>query len=421
MKNWLSAFITATLSMVLFSSTSFASGFRLPEQGAAAMGMSSAFVGQADDPSAVWYNPAGITQLDGTRIAGGGVVIFPSFSHENIDGTTDVSDRGLHYPIYLYATHKMNDKVFLGLGINNPFGLSTDWSPTSETRYVATFSNIVTTEVNPNIAYKINNDLSVAAGITFIHLRATLEKLLDPGIFGPLGNSDFRLAGDGDGWGANVAAHYKATEKLNVGFSYRSRVKVDINDGSANVATAVPGSFSNSAKTDITLPDIMVLGASYKASDNLTLNADMDYTWWSTFDRLVVTSNTISSLTGGATDTSTTEYQWKDVWALRVGGQYKLSDQWKLRAGYHYDQNPVKEQYLDSRLPDSDRQALSIGAGYTINKVTVDAAYQHIWFKKRTVNDSKQDDIPLTANPSALNGTYKVTVDSVALMVSYKF
>jgi long-chain fatty acid transport protein len=417
MKTWLSAFITATLSMVLFSSISFAAGFRLPEQGAAAMGMSSAFVGQADDPSAVWYNPAGITQLDGTRIAGGFVAVYPYFSHENLDGTTDASKRDIHLPINFYVTNKVNDKISLGLGINNPFGLATDWSPTSETRYVATFTNIVVTEVNPNIAYKINNDLSVAAGITFIHLRATLEKLLDPAVFGPLGNADFRLAGDGDGWGANVAAYYKATEKLNVGLSYRSRVKVDINDGSANIATAIPG-FSNSAKTDITLPDIAVLGASYKASDNLTLNADLDYTWWSTFDRLVVTSNTILALTG-TTNTLTTEYQWKDVWALRIGGQYKLSDQWKLRAGYHYDQNPVQDHFLDTRLPDSDRQAVSIGAGYTVNKVTVDAAYQHIWFKKRTVSDSIQDD--LTATPNSLNGTYKATVDSFALMVSYKF
>ncbi len=416
MKTWLSAFITATLGIVLFSSISLASGFRLPEQGAAAMGMSSAFVGQADDPSAVWYNPAGITQLDGTRIAGGFVAVYPSFSHENTDGTTDVSDRGLHYPIYLYATHKMNDRISLGLGINNPFGLSTDWLPTSETRYVATFSHIITTEVNPNVAYKINNDLSVAAGITFVNLRATLEKLLDPVIFGPLGNANFRLAGDGDGWGANAAAYYKATEKLNVGLSYRSRMKVDI-DGTAGVS----GVLSSSATTDITLPDIMVLGASYKASDNLTLNADLDYTWWSTFDRLVVTSNTIVVLTGGLTNTSTTEYQWKDAGALRIGGQYKLSDQWKLRAGYHYDQNPVKTQYLDSRLPDSDRQALSIGAGYTVNNVTLDAAYQHIWFKNRTVSDSQQDNFPSTSNPSALNGTYKATVDSVALMVSYKF
>lgn len=388
--------------MILLSSAGFAAGFRLPEQGASAMGMSSAFVGQADDPSAVWFNPAGITQLDGTRISGGGVLVFPVFTHENTNGTTDVSERDIHIPVYLYATHKMDDKISLGLGINGPFGLATDWDPnSSSTPYVATFSKIVTTEVNPNIAYKINNDLSVAAGIAFVHLRATLEKLLLPGV-------NFRLAGDGDGWGVNAAVHYKAAEKLNVGLSYRSRVKVDI-DGTAD---ALAIGQSGSASTTITLPDLLQLGVSYKATEKLMLNADLDYTLWSTYDRIVVTSN-------NALFNDTEEHQWKDVWALRIGGQYKLSDQWKLRAGYLYDNNPVPEDHFETRVPDADRQALSIGAGYTVNKVTIDASYMYIWFKNRTIGNSLMDDATLT--PTALNGTYKSSINAVALMVSYKF
>lgn len=410
------AIILATVlaSTLLLSSAGFAAGFRLPEQGAAAMGMSSAFVGQADDPSAVWFNPAGITQLDGTRIAAGGVAVYPVFTHENTNGTTDVSERDIHIPVYLYATHKMDDKISLGLGINGPFGLATDWAATSATSTVATFSKIVTTEVNPNIAYKINNDLSVAFGIAFVHLRATLEKLLPPA----LGSPNFRLAGDGDGWGANAAIHYKASDKLNAGLSYRSRVKVDI-DGSADINAF---GFSNSARTDITLPDLMQLGVSYKASDNLTLNADLDYTWWSTYDRIVVQSNTVSALNAlignPPSDTSTDEKQWKDVWALRIGGQYKLSDQLKLRAGYLYDNNPVTEERFDTVVPDSDRQALSIGAGYTVNKVTIDASYMYIWFKDRNIQNSlASGSTPVTA----LDGTYKSSINAVALMVSYKF
>ena len=397
MKNWLSAFITAALGMVLFSSISFASGFRLPQQGAAAMGMASAFVAQADDPSAVWYNPAGITQLDGTRIAGGGVAIYPYFSHKT-GSTTEVSERDIHLPIYFYATHKMNDKMSLGLGINSPFGLSTEWATTSSTSTVATFSKIVTTEINPNIAYKVNNDLSVAFGIAFVHLRATLEKLLPPAF----GSPNFRLSGDGDGWGANAAAYYKATEKLNIGLNYRSRVKIDI-DGTAD---ALAIGQSGSASTTMTLPDIMVLGVSYKASDKLTLNTDLDYTWWSTYDRLVVTSN-------NAFFSSTEEHQWKDVWTLRIGGQYKLSDQWKLRAGYLYDKNPVKDDHFETRVPDSDQHAVSVGAGYSINNITIDASYMYIMFKNRTISNS-----PVS---SSLDGTYKSTIDAFALMVSYKF
>ncbi len=412
MKKTLSIFLAATLSVVLFSSISFASGFRLPEQGAAAMGMSSAFVGQADDPSAVWYNPAAITQLDGTRIAAGLVAVYPYFSHENSTvnpGTTDVSERDIHFPVFLYATHKMNDKISFGFGINNPFGLTTDWDPNnSSTRYVATFSKIVTTEVNPNIAYKVNDDLSVAVGVAFVHLRATLENIFPTG-------QNLRLSGDGDGWGGNAAVHYKATNQLNFGLSYRSRVKIDV-DGTADYAAGI---VSNAASTVITLPDLLQFGASYKASDKLTLNADLDYTWWSTYDRIVIQSATLP-LIGLPSDTLTQEKQWKDVWALRIGGQYKLSDQWKLRAGYFYDKNPVKEQYFETRVPDADRQALSIGAGYTVNNVTIDACYMYIWFKDRTIGNSSADDATIL-NVNALNGTYKSVVDAAALMVSYKF
>jgi long-chain fatty acid transport protein len=158
----------------------------------------------------------------------------------------------------------------------------------------------------------------------------------------------------------------------------------------------------------------MQLGVSYKASDNLTLNADLDYTWWSTYDRIVVQSNTVAALNAflgnPPSDTSIDEKQWKDAWTIKIGGQYKLSDQWKLRAGYYYDKNPVPNDHFETRVPDSDRQAVSIGAGYTVNKVTIDAAYQYIWFKDRTISGS-----------GTLDGTYKSVVDAFALMVSYKF
>ncbi|MDD1748532.1 MAG: outer membrane protein transport protein, partial [Methanothrix sp.] len=227
MKRTLTVF-TATVAgivVTMCSSLGFAAGFRLPEQDSAAMGMASAFAGQADNPSAVWYNPAGITQLDGTMISAGVIVIYPKLTHENTNGTTDVSKRDLHLPVQLYATHKLNDKVGVGFGINNPFGLATDWSDTSSTRYVATYSSIVTTEFNPTIAYKFNNDLSAAFGIAYLHLRATLEKTT---FLGALGDYNFRLSGDGDGWGVNAALKYNFSETLHAGLSYRSRIKVDI-------------------------------------------------------------------------------------------------------------------------------------------------------------------------------------------------
>lgn len=416
MNKILLVFVTAMLGMAVCSSASFAAGFRLPDQDSAALGMAGAFAGQADNPSAAWYNPAGMIQLDGTRVSGGVIGIYPVLTHENTNGTTDVSSRDIHLPVHLYATHRLDDRFAFGVSINNPFGLSTDWNPeTSATRYVATFSKIVTTEVNPNFAYKLNDDLSVAFGIAYVQLRATLEKTVNVILPGPvlLGDHNFRLSGDGDGWGLNAAALYKAAQNVQVGLSYRSRIKIDV-DGTADL-TGGPGAASALGKTSLTLPDLVQVGVSYKASDKLTVNADLDYTLWSTFDRLVVTSNNPSF---NATD----EKQWRDVWCLRIGGQYKLSDQWKLRAGYVYDQSPVGEAHFDTRNPDEDRQGITIGTGYATGNMTVDLAYMYLRFNNRTINNSLADDDlnPFTPDNS-LNGTYKSQAQIAGITIGYAF
>lgn len=415
------AVTAAVVTLLMASSEGRAAGFRLPDQDAAALGMAGAFAGQADDAAAVWYNPAGMTGLDGTRMSGGVIGIYPTLTHENDTvnpGTTDVAQRKIHLPVHLYVTHRLNDRIAFGVGINNPFGLSTDWDPdASSTRYVATFSKIVTTEINPNVAYKLKDDLSVAFGIAYVQLRATLEKTINLGGPSPAFDRNFRLSGEGDGWGFNAAAMYRIAQNVSAGLSYRSRIKIDV-DGTADL-TGGPGAASASGKTSITLPDLVQLGVSYKASDKLTVNADLDYTLWSTFDRIVVTSD---NPLFNATD----EKQWHDVWCLRIGGQYQLSDQWKLRAGYVYDKTPVGEAYFDTRTPDADRQGITIGTGYAAGNMTIDLAYMYLRFNKRTINDSAADnaetpvDNPFTPTNS-LNGAYKSQAQIAGITVGYKF
>jgi long-chain fatty acid transport protein len=377
------------------------------------MAMGGAFVGQADNPSAVWYNPAGISDLDGTRISAGIIAIYPVLSHENTSGTTDVSERDFFLLPQVFATNKVNDRVSLGLGITSPFGLSTDWSETSATSTVATFSRVKTIDINPNVAYRLSDSLSVAIGIDYIKLQATLEKMLAPNVI-------FRLDGDGSGWGANAGIKYKVNEQLNLGLSYRSRAKIEVDDATADVSAL---GLSNPVQTDITLPDIIQFGASYKTSDKLTLNADLEYTWWSTYDRLVIQSNTIHQLgvifgNPSASDTSTEEKNWKNTWIIRLGGQYQPSDQWKLRAGYVYDQSPVPSDRFETRVPDSDRQGVSIGTGYTSGNITVDASYLYLRFNNRSINNSLAGgSTPVTS----LNGSYKSQAHLAGLTVAYKF
>lgn len=373
------------------------------------MAMGGAFVGQADNPSAAWYNPAGITDLDGTRISAGIIAIYPVLAHENTNGTTDVSERSVFLPPQLFATDKVNDRFSLGLGITSPFGLSTDWPATSATSGVATLSRVKTMDINPNVAYRLNDSLSLAIGLDYMKLQATMEKMLGPSML-------FRLEGDGSGIGANAGIKYKANEQLNMGLSYRSAINVKV-DGNANVV-GLPFTFTNPAQTEITLPALFQAGVSFKASDKLTINTDLEYTWWSTYDRLVVQSNSILVLSGGLTNTSSDEKDWKNTWTIRIGGQYKLSDQWKLRAGYVYDQSPVPSGRFETSLPDSDRQGISIGTGYTSGNITVDVSYLYLRFKNTTINNSLAGG---SAPVASLDGEYKSVAHLAGFTIGYKF
>lgn len=407
MKRIFAVFTSLSIFLSLMVSQVFAAGFALPEQGMAAMGMSSAFVGQADDPSAVWYNPAGITQLDGFSVRSGAVLIYPAFAHENTDGTTDVASRASHMPAIFYTTYKVNDRVALGFGVNNPFGLATDWHHNSETSQVALLSQVISTEFNPNVAFKITKDLSLAVGVTYVYLAAKLTSMVNVNPAPPPAVLRYsELSGSGDGWGGNIAAHYKISDSLSTGISYRSRVKVEIK------GNATLGTIASQASTAITLPDLLAWGISYKPTEKLTLNADLGYTWWSTYDTLVVAAdNPIFN--------KSYDKQWNDVWNIRFGGEYRVTDNWKIRAGLQYDKNPVPDHYFETRVPDTDRAGVSIGAGYTYKNLTVDFAYLYLKFLTRNIGDSGQDDG--TTNPHSLNGTYKADAHVAGLSLAYKF
>ena len=423
----------AVLLVLLFTaSTSSAGGFRLPEQGAKAMGMGFAFTAQADDPSAIYFNPAGLTQLKGNNVMVG--VTYVRLNGGEFTGTTPVDNvfasksetqksLDLFIPNAYYTKTTSDGYISYGIGIFAPFGLGQEYNNnhTSIFRNQVTKIDLQTVVVNPTIAFKINEYLSVGVGIDYMYGKATLEQTpWNPALIpaGQNGNVfDLELKGTGDAWGYNFGLLLKPTENLKIGANYRSPFTLDIKDGDVTISNVNAGApafaAANGTKgsTTISMPATLALGVSYTMG-KLTLNADADWTFWSSYSSLPI------DFTSPALRDSNAAKNWKDVCAVRLGVEYRVTAPLALRAGFVYDPSPAPASTMGPELPDADKLDYMVGVGYKIGAWTIDVAGMYIDKKDRTVSNIRVEG----TNPVGQNGTWSGGSAWLASMdVGYKF
>jgi long-chain fatty acid transport protein len=387
-----------------------AAGFRLADQDAKATGMANAFTSVADNASAVWYNPAAITDLEGNNVSLGTILVMPTMEHKNEVGatTTDEIKKKTHIPPHFYTTLKKSDKLSFGIGVNAPFGLSTEWDAAAgtgaNTRFTATKSEVKAINYNLNAAVKLSQKLSLAVGADYVTVDATLNRKH------PLDTSEITLEGDGHGMGYNMAIMYKHNDKLKIGASYRSRVKTHLEGD-----MAAAGVYTGPVETDLTLPDMLQIGVSHQCMPKWLFAVEADYTNWTTYRNII-----IKTPAGGLISTDVKD--WKSTWAFRLGTEYKHSDTLKFRAGTFYDMNPVREKHFETRVPDTDRVAFSVGAGWNKGNVTVDVAYMYLMFLERKINGSfGGDNTSSSATDQKMNGKYNSKAHLPGITVGYKF
>jgi long-chain fatty acid transport protein len=275
--------------------------------------------------------------------------------------------------------------------------------------------------VNPTIAFKINEVLSVGVGIDYMYGKAKLEKTpVGPGALGNLYNSE--LDGDGDAWGYTFGVLLKPTENFRIGANYRSPFNLKIKDADVNVSNinpaygtgalgATPSNTKGSAT--IAMPATFTLGAAYTMG-KVTVEADADWTFWHSFSSLPIHIDQPALPTFLSTDAPK---NWEDVCALRLGVQYQVTVPLSLRAGFVYDPTPVPGSTLGPELPDADKLDYSIGVGYKIGAWTIDVAGMYIDKKDRTVSNIRFEG----ANPVGQNGTWTGDSWLASLDVGYRF
>jgi long-chain fatty acid transport protein len=410
----------AAAMLAVFGSTlcAQAAGFAIYEASTKGNAMGGAVVGRATDASTVYHNPANMTRLPGVNTLVGVTIIAPDGEVTYQDSGTSYSlHNGYFTPPHAYATYQVDERWWLGVGIYSPFGLGTDYKLRWRGEYDNAGTRITTVSLNPNVAFQVTDDLSLALGLQVMYLDLSMRKNLaalnamPPQI---LSLGKMNLTGDSVGYGWDAALAYDITDTLSFGLVYRSRVKQEVRgdatlDGSGKLAPALGLPAKSDAAGDLTLPESVTAGLNYQATEQLNLGVAATFTGWSSYERLVMRFK--DGLGPLGTATATTK-DWENVWRYGVGADYALGGPWSVQAGYIYDQCPIKTSNADFLLPAGNRNLFSMGLCYDQNDWTLQAGYTYLLVK------TTHYDAPTTGAPVKFeNGDAHM----VALSVGKKF
>ncbi len=428
------------VAVILFSvQTAFAAGFALIEQSVSGLG--NAFAGgaaAAEDASTVYFNPAGMTRLQGQQLLFAGHYISAKAEFKN-EGSTHVSGAPLTggnsgnapdpnvAPNFYYVANLDNGLAF-GMGVNAPFGFTTDYDRTWVGRYHALKSSVISANINPSVAYRFNSYFSLGGGFNIQYLDAELSNAVDFGtIFSAYGltpqqvDGQAELSGDNWAYGFNLGALIELSENTRFGVAYRSSIqhdidgKIDYNVPAALTSTlAALNMFSDGgASASIDLPDTFSISLYHRFAEKWAVMADVTWTKWSLFDELKATFD------DNTPDSVTTE-NWEDTWRYALGLTYYANENWTFRTGVAFDETPVPDaQHRTPRIPCEDRIWAAFGMGYKISdRFGIDIGYAHLFLDDPEINKSATGEDQLRG---ALQGTFDASVDILSVQLNIAF
>jgi len=396
------------LGLLAGGTPAWSAGFALVQQGTAAMGQGNAFVAEANDPSAIFYNPAGLTQLTRTQIYQGTFFNYPDREFQGQGGSSQTNHRLFHTPT-VYIAGPVHQRVTLGLGLFTPFGLGTMWPPNWPGRFITTFSKLRTFNVNPTVAVKVRDNLSLAAGVNMLWSAVDLKRMIFPL------NRESYVSGNGMGVGYNLGALYEPIPGVKLGVHYRSEINVK-HRGTLSIHPPIIPDITGSA--NLTFPPSVTFGTAYSRIKPFTFLFDVTWTGWSTFDQLRID---LGRPLFGARSLVTPK-DWRDAWAFRFGANYEIKPGIKVRAGYIYDMTPVPDHTFDPQLPDANRHVFTIGKEFKYKRFTFSAAYNYILFENRTKNNTiTSNGAPVAPPALQANGRYSSDVHSLGVSMAFQF
>lgn len=439
----LKTLVSSAVAGILASSVANAGGFSLYTEGAGytSGNFAAGVAAEAADASTGWYNPAGLALIHDQQAVFAGVGVFPTAelsgtstfrsgavvpytqTFANISGGENAFVPSFHYALPL------GQNATFGLSMVSPFGLSTDWGPDSPVRYQGTFTELITTNISPELGAKVTDNFAVGAGLDLQYARVKFNRMIGaPTVFRALPEAGFNAAyGDsltynkGDSWGVGFHAGVMGMFNDNhtrLGLNYQSEMRhhfrgfsrlTGILAGTTNVfdpASYALGEFRSDDLTSspIDLPDLITISAYHDLNEKLALLGSLVYTGWSSFKNIEldnVTAPSINPLNGEITIVKTrsiSSQNYSDTLRVALGANYRINEKLMLRVGGGYDPTPTNDVDRDVRLPDTDRWALSVGAHYQARaNIGLDIGYTHLFTAEDPVVN-RTDDFTATSS-----------------------
>jgi long-chain fatty acid transport protein len=417
-----SVWIPLAVVCVLAVGPVLGSGFSIYEQSAKASGRAGAWVARADDAAANWYNPAGLVRLDDGFQVQFGINVIPigkdsdftvtdpsyMFFVPEQPPTTYSGVENLATPINLYFSQKVNDRIAWGVGVTTPFGLITEWED-MPVILSAKRSELVTFVVNPNVAFAIGEQWSVAIGIDYLSAEVKEFSRITTDLGAP---DEVNLTGTGSDWGWNAALRW-ANDRWAVGLTYRAEMSPEIE---GDLQFENNSAFNTNGTAVLDLPAQAAVGVAWLISDDFDLELDIAYAGWSSFEELNIVA-------GVPAFSKRLEENWSNTYSYRLGGNYAIAKAHNLRYGVVYDEAPVPSDTMRPSIPDGNRIGISLGYGFLAEKWGLDFYLMPLFFEDATAKgDPAAKPIPPGNDvDGVIDGTYESLTMLLGLTVNYKF
>ncbi len=414
--------------MFAISFSAYSNGLNLNGMGAKAISMGGAFIAIADDYSAVFWNPAGLTQMDKANFSAFSSFIVPTGTYVYSPAGIDIETTSKTFPAPALTYYKpLSDKLVFGFTFYATSGAGAYWNGADLAPFNTGFpvntkaytweSQVGGLTVSPVIAYKVSDKFSLGATLNVTYGMLDMNRQAN--------GFQYTESATGIGFGATFGAMFKPSDKFSIGFTFKTPQKLTLKGDIAleglSAAVPIPG-LTDSVETtrDITWPMWAGVGVAFKPTDKLTIAFDIQYTKWSTLDELPAETddtmwNTALPFVGKLIEGATYELMWEDAIQYRLGFEYKLSDTFALRGGYYYDPAPAPETHLNILLPSITYNVFTFGFGYSTEKITLDVGMEYL---KGADRDA---DLAGVIAGTAMPGTHGMNMLVPTIGFTYKF